>query len=476
MSEEPIRPLSDEELAALDAQYWPFPSFADWPRVVPREDLWDKDHAELEDWASNADPSVLAEGRNLALRTAAFDTGAIERLYPTDRGLTFTVATQVAAWEQQVEERSNQALPLFVAQLEAFEMVLDFVAESLPKITESWIRQLHEVVTAPQDVYIVQTPAGLQEQPLPKGEYKRFPNHVRTENGAHVYAPVEQTPIEMQRLTDEIDSEDFRSAHPVSQAAYVHYALAAVHPFADGNGRVARAVASAFTYRGARVPLLILDHHRDRYFSALAQADKGDPASFIGFIGEVGRDAMAMVTETIKTAQSTQPAEVLSQFRQIYIAQGELSHGQLDEVANGFVGVIGQAIANEVKGLSIPDGVSIGWAEGSGGRPRSPSGFRSLVSPGHRYIELEFGAAPPGEAQVSVVLDVFVSRETDPATSVMVKERGHRDSLVFGQVDLAPEVSSSAEVRLQNFVRRVLGGGLSDLLKASRGKMQSQGY
>ena len=104
------------------------------------------------------------------MRTAAFDTGAIEGLYPTDLGgLTFTVATQAAAWEQEIVEPDENALELFKAQLEAFELVLDLATREFPKITQSWIRRIHEVVTAPQDTYVVITPVGPQEQALSQG-------------------------------------------------------------------------------------------------------------------------------------------------------------------------------------------------------------------------------------------------------------------------------------------------------------------
>jgi Fic family protein len=39
-------------------------------------------------------------------------------------------------------------------------------------------------------------------------------------------------------------------AHPAIAAAWIHVAIAAVHPFRDGNGRVARALASLAMYRG----------------------------------------------------------------------------------------------------------------------------------------------------------------------------------------------------------------------------------
>jgi Fic family protein len=54
----------------------------------------------------------------------------------------------------------------------------------------------------------------------------------------------------MARLVAELGSERFIKAHPIAQASYTHYCLAAIHPFADGNGRVARAVASTYLYRG----------------------------------------------------------------------------------------------------------------------------------------------------------------------------------------------------------------------------------
>ena len=38
--------------------------------------------------------------------------------------------------------------------------------------------------------------------------------------------------------------------HPAIGAAWIHAAVAAIHPFADGNGRVARVVASLAMYRG----------------------------------------------------------------------------------------------------------------------------------------------------------------------------------------------------------------------------------
>jgi Fic family protein len=477
MPDAPVQPLTPAEIANLDAKYKPFPSFTDWPKEVSREDLWESDLAKFQETVQEADAKDVARAQEVALRTAAFDTGAIEGLYPTDRGLTFTVATQTATWEQEVQARDPDALELFKAQLEAFEMVLDLATHRFPKLTQSWIRQVHEVVTRPQETYVVVTHVGLQRQKLPKGEYKHQPNHVKTADGkVHAYAPVEQTPSEVQRLLDEIETEDFESAHPITQASYVHYALVAVHPFADGNGRLARAVASAYTYRAASVPLLVLAHHRDLYFAALAKADEGHADGFVDFISRVGRDALEMVTERLKSAQAPQPEDVLVDFRDMYVAHGDLSHQQLDELANEFTSEVQSLLLEQISSLALPDGVEIQLVGGSGRGQDPPAGFRSMVAPSNRYVELTFRAAPPGQATLSLPLDVFVSTSSDTTSSIMVRASYFSEDIVFGLADLSPQVSTAARLRLESYLRRMLGKGLQRLLTKSRERLTRTGY
>src|SRR5208337_595331 len=115
-----------------------------------------------------------------------------------DRGFTFTVAFETSAWETKLAEKGENVRPLFEAQLNAYDYVLDLATKAEP-ISEAAIRKLHEVVCAAQESYRVITSIGFQDQPLPKGRYKVLPNHVtHTREGAtHSYAPVDVTPIEM---------------------------------------------------------------------------------------------------------------------------------------------------------------------------------------------------------------------------------------------------------------------------------------
>ncbi len=323
--------------------------------------------------------SALGDAVTTVLRTAAFETGAIERLYETDRGVTFSVATQAAAWQSEVTARSADALKLFEARLAAYELVLDVATQDRP-VPEVWIRQLHELLTRPQETYTVVTPVGVQERPLPKGEYKRDPNHVRLSNGGvHSYAPVDETASEMGRLVEELRSETFVQAHAFLQASYAHYCLVAIHAFADGNGRVARALASAYLYRAASIPLLVLADQRPEYFHVLEQADAGDRAPFVAFVGEEARSAISMIIDSLKSAIAPRPETSVTALKSLLMAQAGLTHQELGAVGSQLVGTIAAAIHDRLQQLDLPPGVSGSGTQGSSSQPGAQrAGFRPM--------------------------------------------------------------------------------------------------
>jgi len=283
-----------------DALYRGFPDFSAWGPLSPEDaGLWARFAASLQERRRAASPEALRQSVDVAIRAAALDTGAIEGLYDVDRGFTMTVAVQGLAWEQMIEERGAGVRELFEAQLAAYELVLDAVTHSQP-ITEVWIRSLHETLCAPQTMYRVLTAQGWQEHELPKGEYKKQPNHVLLKDGTvHAYAPVDLVSSEMYRLLEQTRSPEFEAAHPVLQAAYVHYAFVVIHPFADGNGRVARALASVFFYRACSLPLLVFANQKPGYLDALHAADLDDDQPLLAFFRSRGIDTMQLVAEEL---------------------------------------------------------------------------------------------------------------------------------------------------------------------------------
>ena len=173
-------------------------------------------------------------------------------------------------------------------------------------MTELWIKELHQIICASQETYTVYTANGPKERPLPKGQYKTMPNSpTLTDGRIHSYAPVIDTGPEMHRLVDELRSESFLAAHPIAQAAFAHYAYVCIHPFADGNGRVARALASIYLYRSPGVPLIVFVDQRNEYYDALAYADGGNPLPFVQFVATRTIDAIGIIRSMLQRSGPT---------------------------------------------------------------------------------------------------------------------------------------------------------------------------
>jgi Fic family protein len=472
-------PLTSEELAALDAQYRPIPAFSNWPQVVEHPDHWHSELNALRDLRDDVSEEDLKRSIEVAMRAAAFETGAIEGLYTTDRGLTRTVATQAAAWEEQVRKSGASALELFNAQLAAYELVMDVATRAIP-VSEAWIRRLHEELTSAQETYVVQTPLGPQEQPLPRGEYKSHPNHVQTRDGtAHSYAPVDLTRPEMGRLVEQLESDPFRTAHPVLQASYAHYAFVAVHPFADGNGRVARALASVYLYRAAWIPLLIFADQRTDYFNVLSLADTGSCAPFAHFVEQCALSAIAMVSETLRAAMAPKPEEIVARFQGLFIAQGDLTHKQIDEVAARLAEDVANALVARVAELGLPDGITIGGGVGSGTPGSPPKGFRHIVHGGGKYVVLDVASAAPAQARDQLQIPVFVSTDQDDTLTFRVDAVSGAASpagLTFGLRDVYPELSVAAHQRICAFVERILGSELQAVHSQAEASLRGSGF
>lgn len=60
------------------------------------------------------------------------------------------------------------------------------------------------------------------------------------------------------------------------EAAWLHHRFTQIHPFQDGNGRVARLLASLVFIKAGWFPLILTRDDRSNYISALEEADRGN--------------------------------------------------------------------------------------------------------------------------------------------------------------------------------------------------------
>jgi hypothetical protein len=98
----------------------------------------------------------------------------------------------------------------------------------------------------------------LIEVPLLHGDYKKQPNNPQRQNGTvHEYCPPVQVASEMDRLIALHDEHESRHVPPEVEAAWLHHAFTQIHPFQDGNGRVARCLASLVFLKAGWFPLVV---------------------------------------------------------------------------------------------------------------------------------------------------------------------------------------------------------------------------
>jgi Fic family protein len=119
---------------------------------------------------------------------------------------------------------------------QALEQIEKWVEEGRT-VSEERIRQLHALIFS-----------GKRARPTP---YRDGQNVIRNGDGAIVYLPPEASDVPglMKELADWISAAENEQPVPVV-AGLAHYQFVTIHPFFDGNGRTARALATWILYRG----------------------------------------------------------------------------------------------------------------------------------------------------------------------------------------------------------------------------------
>jgi len=429
--------------------YTPIPDFVDWFQGVFDSSVADRYRDLLASSRAVATPEHLETALAVATRYAAVDTGAIEGLYTVDRGFTRTIATQAAAWEATLAQKGARTVDAINDALGAYEYVLDAATQAV-QVSEVWIRELHSIICRSQTTYTVYTPQGPQERELPRGQYKSMPNSpTNTATGVvHNYAPVLDTAPEMQRLVEQLRSESFMSAHPVMQAAYAHYAYVRIHPFADGNGRVARALASVYLYRSPGVPLLVFADQRIAYLDALEAADAGDATSFITFIEARVLDAVGIVRSQLqRSSQSLDAsmARISAFFGEIGITEESLA------LAARLKKIISDVASVEVARLQLPRQLRLNapGVFGIGSRTAPPHGYGAIGQQG----ELSFHAASDWPLRIAIYrgVQIFVKDEASAGPDLLcVPQDG--DPLEVWYREIEPTVSETLRLKLEPWV------------------------
>ena len=176
------------------------------------------------------------------------------------------------------------------------------------RLTEKRILKVHEMMTngllAPENC----------------GKYRRVQNYVVNAKNVVIFTPPQPQKV-AQRMSEllrwiKISQEE----HPIVISAVFHHELVTIHPFVDGNGRVARAASQGLLFEKGYDPLhtLSLDDFfagdRGRYYHMIQQARDmdGDYTYWIDYVAEGLLDAVSKIYHRLKTVKRIKGVEKIA--------------------------------------------------------------------------------------------------------------------------------------------------------------------
>ena len=225
-------------------------------------------------------------------REHAIETGIVEKLYDLSDGITQTFIKEGFVEAYIGHDDTNIAPKRLMGYLNDHFRALDFVfafVQNNRELTKGFIKELHALLTEHQKTTLAVNSHGRTTQiELKKGEFKKHPNNPRREDGTLcLYCPPEQTESEMEKLLTIYEERIAAETNSIIVSTWFHHAFTQIHPFQDGNGRMARLLSSLIWIKAELFPLTVKRGEKSTYIRALEKADFGDPNQLVDFFSVV---------------------------------------------------------------------------------------------------------------------------------------------------------------------------------------------
>jgi Fic family protein len=265
-------------------------------------------------------------------RQWAIETGIIENLYTLDRGITVLLVEQgihEALIPHYASNRSTRELVQILSDHKnSIDGIFNYVKGNRD-LSISFIKELHQSLTTHQSSTQAIDMFGKKgEIELIRGDWKIYPNNPLREDGTmHEYCPPEHVQTEMEMLIKLYNEYSQVGVSTEILAAWLHHRFTQIHPFQDGNGRVARAIATLVFIKHKWFPLVIDREQRVQYITALELADQGDLNPLIDLFSENQKNYFIKalsISEDVISTKSTIDQIIKSAVRRIEKSKQEI--------------------------------------------------------------------------------------------------------------------------------------------------------
>ncbi len=165
----------------------------------------------------------------------------------------------------------------------AYEYIKSLKPNSVSKIDKRIILDIHALILRNIDT-------------ANSGIYRNIPVRI---SGSTVILP---NPLKVSDLMDELISWLHTSKETILKIAVdVHFKLVSIHPFTDGNGRVARLVMNLILIIGGYPPTVIRKENRIEYIDAIEKGQlTGDLSDYYSFMYKSINQSLEFYLKTIK--------------------------------------------------------------------------------------------------------------------------------------------------------------------------------
>lgn len=252
---------------------------------------------------------------NRLKRQHAIETGVIERLYDMKEGITETFIKEGFV-ESYIQHGDTNISPTKLMKylndhFEAIDFVFNLVKENRA-ITKSFILELHQLITSHQDYSeAIDSLGNIVQVELLRGQFKKHENNPKRSDGVvFLYCPPVHVESEIDKLLDIYYMLEERKVHPIIKAAWFHHGFVQIHPFQDGNGRMARLLASLILIKNDLFPFTVNRVEKKRYIDGLETADKGVYQFLVDFFSETQ-------IRNIEHALNLKPEPTADSFKQV---------------------------------------------------------------------------------------------------------------------------------------------------------------
>ena len=140
-------------------------------------------------------------------------------------------------------------------------------------------------------------------------------------------------------MTEMLDSVSEMKGHDVITAAYLHHKFVEIHPFSDGNGRVARLLTNLYLMKNGYPPIILKKEDRLKYYSCLRKADQGDLIPFAIMIAKAVDESLTIYLaifggddELIPLKELTGSTPYSQEYLSLRARQGKLDAVKIERV------------------------------------------------------------------------------------------------------------------------------------------------